>query len=160
MPWGTAFHAAFERFAREHPGDLPPASETVFAHLLLDELRRAGMPPSRMAREQALAANVAPWMIAFERRRRPGARLIVEQEGVLTFPASGGLFTLTAKADRIEARGAVADILDFKTGQAPTARQVEAGLSPQLTLTAAVHGRRGACTDMGRLTPGTSCMSG
>src|ERR1019366_3807555 len=56
---GNAFHAAFERFAREHPGDLPPAPEEVFAGLLLDELRRAGMAPSRMARARALAVNVA-----------------------------------------------------------------------------------------------------
>jgi RecB family exonuclease len=91
-------------------------------------------------------------VIAFERRRRPGARLIVERQGELTFAAPGGPFTLTAKADRIEARGAMADILDFKTGQAPSARQVEAGLSPQLTLTAAILAA-GGFPDLGPLTP-------
>jgi ATP-dependent helicase/nuclease subunit B len=150
---GIAFHAAFERFAREHPEALPEAAEALFAGLLLEELGRAGMPRSRMTREQALAANVAPWVIDLERRRRPGARLIVEQQGELTFPAPGGPFTLTAKADRIEARGAVADILDFKTGQAPSARQVESGLSPQLTLTAAILAA-GGFPDIGPMTPG------
>jgi ATP-dependent helicase/nuclease subunit B len=149
---GIAFHAAFERFAREHPEALPEAAEDVFAALLLEELGRAGMPRSRMTREQALAANVAPWVIAFERRRRPGARLIVERQGELTFPAPGGPFTLTAKADRIEARDAVADVLDFKTGQAPSAKQVESGLSPQLTLTAAILAA-GGFADLGPLTP-------
>jgi ATP-dependent helicase/nuclease subunit B len=149
---GVAFHAAFERLAREHPEALPDAAEDLFTALLLEELSRAGMPRSRMTREQALAANVAPWVIAFERRRRPGAQLIVEQQGELTFPAPGGPFTLTAKADRIEARGALADVLDFKTGQAPSARQVESGLSPQLTLTAAILAA-GGFADLGPLTP-------
>ena len=150
---GVAFHAAFERFAREHPDVLPLEAEDLFAELLLEELRRAGMPRSRMTREEALAANVAPWVIDFERRRRPGARLIVERQGELTFPAPGGPFTLTAKADRIEARGAMGDILDFKTGQAPSSKQVESGLSPQLTLTAAILAA-GGFPDLGCMTPG------
>jgi ATP-dependent helicase/nuclease subunit B len=149
---GTAFHGAFERFAREHPGDLPPEPEAVFTGLLLDELRRAGMPASRMARERALAVNVAPWVVAFERRRRPGARLVIESQGRMTFAAPAGVFTLTARADRIEARGAVADILDFKTGRPPSAKQVEAGLSPQLTLTGAILAA-GGFAELGRLWP-------
>ena len=50
---------------------------------------------------------------------------------------------MTAKADRIEVRGAVADVLDFKTGAPPTAPQVRSGLAPQLTLTAAILARGG-----------------
>ncbi len=150
---GSAIHKAFERFALEHPDELPAGAEGLFAALLLEELRRAGMREARMAREHALAANVAPWVIDFERRRRPGARLIVESQGELAFDAPGGRFTLTAKADRIEARGAGADILDFKTGQAPSARQVRAGLSPQLTLTGAILAE-GGFSELGRLDPG------
>ena len=56
----------------------------------------------------------------------------------MAFEAPGGPFTVTAKADRIELRGRVADVLDFKTGSAPSAKQVQRGLSPQLTLTAAI----------------------
>jgi ATP-dependent helicase/nuclease subunit B len=96
------------------------------------------MPSARMTREMALAVNVAPWVIAFERRRRPGAQLLVEQRGEFAFDAPGGRFTLTAKADRIEGRGGLADILDFKTGPPPSLKMVRAGLAPQLTLTAAI----------------------
>ncbi|MGA0602256.1 double-strand break repair protein AddB [Caulobacter sp. KR2-114] len=149
---GTAIHAAFERFSREHPDILPPEAETLFAELLGEALRAAGVPEGRMARELALAANAAPWVVAFERRRRPGARLVIEQSGQLELDAPGGRFTLTAKADRIEARGAVADILDYKTGAAPSARQVRAGLSPQLTLTAAIIAA-GGFADLGPVEP-------
>jgi ATP-dependent helicase/nuclease subunit B len=105
-----------------------------------------------MARERALAENVAPWVIAFERRRRPGARLIVETQGRLTWEAPGGPFTVTAKADRIEARGGVADILDFKTGSPPSPKMVKSGVAPQLTLTAAILAA-GGFADLGALTP-------
>ncbi len=149
---GSAIHAAFERFALAHPEALPPGAEAVFADMLVEELGAAGMPRARMARECTLAANVAPWVIDFERRRRPGARLIVEQEGALTFNSPAGPFTLTAKADRIEARAGGADILDFKTGAPPSARMVRAGLSPQLTLTAAILAG-GGFADLGALAP-------
>ena len=138
---GTAIHAAFEAFALAHPDDLPADAERRFAALFVDALVFAGMPQGRMAREAALAAHAAGWVVGFETRRRPGARLLVEQTGRLEFLVDGRPFVVTAKADRIEHRGAAADILDFKTGLPPSRRQVESGLSPQLTLTAAIlHG--------------------
>jgi ATP-dependent helicase/nuclease subunit B len=53
--------------------------------------------------------------------------------------ANARTFVLSARADRIERRadGTFA-ILDYKTGQPPTGKQVRMGLSPQLTLEAAI----------------------
>lgn len=150
---GTAIHAAFERFSREHPEDMPDEAVDVFEAMLLEELLRAGMPRARMARERALAANLAPDVIAFEIARRDGAQLLIEQRGTLSFPAPAGLFTVTAKADRIEARGDLGDIIDFKTGGAPSQKMVKSGLSPQLTLTGAILAA-GGFADLGPLTPG------
>jgi ATP-dependent helicase/nuclease subunit B len=139
---GTAIHAAFERFARDHPGALTADGHAIFSVILMEELVRAGVPAPRLTREQALADNVAPWVMALEARRRPGARFLIEQSGLHRIETPGGGFTVTAKADRIELRAARGDILDFKTGAAPSKKQVESGLSPQLTLTAAIlhHG--------------------
>jgi ATP-dependent helicase/nuclease subunit B len=136
---GTAIHAAFERFALEHAETLPEAAHEVFAAYLMEALQAAGMPGARLARERALAVNVAPWVVAFERRRREGARLLVEQQGEFEVADN---FILTAKADRIEVRAWAADVLDFKTGAAPSKKQVDSGLASQLTLTAAIlrHG--------------------
>lgn len=150
---GTAVHAAVERFAREHPGDLGEGAETAFAAILIACLADAGVAQARLAREHALAVNVAPWVVAFERRRRPAAQLLIEQSGALGFDAPGGRFTVTAKADRIELREGRADVLDFKTGVPPTSRQVESGLAPQLTLTAAILGR-GGFAEVGAVEPG------
>ena len=153
MARGTAVHKAFERFAIEHPGELSDAAEGAFAEILMACLADAGVPRHRLAREQALATNVAPWVVRFERKRRPDARLIIEQEGTHSFASPGGQFTVTAKADRIELRGAEAGVLDFKTGQAPSAKQVQSGLSPQLTLTAAIL-REGGFAEIGPAEPG------
>jgi len=77
---------------------------------------------------------------------------VVEQTGKLTFASDAGDFTVTAKADRIEVRNHRADVLDFKTGTPPTKKQVLAGLSPQLTLTAAIIAG-GGFTDVGPALP-------
>jgi ATP-dependent helicase/nuclease subunit B len=153
MARGTAIHAAFERFAKEHPGDLDEGAVDVFSALLIECLAAAGVPTHRLAREHALAVNVAPWVVAFERKRRSRSRLVIEQAGAHTFEAPGGPFTVTAKADRIELHDAVADVIDFKTGSPPTTKQVQSGLSPQLTLTAAIL-RAGGFAEIGPVEPG------
>ena len=75
--------------------------------------------------------------------RRGAARSrksIAEIRGEISIPLDNErIFTLSARADRIERRGDGSyAILDYKTGQPPTGKQVRMGLSPQLTLEAAI----------------------
>jgi ATP-dependent helicase/nuclease subunit B len=84
--------------------------------------------------------RIARWFVQWDlERRASAARLHAEIDGELTFNAGGRDFTLTARADRIERLndGSYA-ILDYKTGQARTEKQVRTGLAPQLTLEAAI----------------------
>jgi ATP-dependent helicase/nuclease subunit B len=152
---GTAIHAAFEKFAEDHPGPVPANAAEIFAGLYLAELVAAGMPPAALARERALAREAALWVADLETRRRAGAeRIVVEAAGSLTFDIGGRPFTVTAKADRIEPTAdGLAHILDYKTGAAPSKKQVETGFSPQLTLTAAIL-REGGFPDIGPREPG------
>ncbi|WP_091736584.1 double-strand break repair protein AddB [Phenylobacterium immobile] len=142
---GTAIHEAFEGFLIAHPTNLPPDAEAVFAGLYLTALAREGMPPEGLAREAALAAQAARWVVAMEEDRRADGRVIhVEQSGAITFATRGGPFTLSAKADRIEATpDGLGHVLDYKTGKAPSKEMVQTGFSPQLTLTAAILARGG-----------------
>ncbi|THD58453.1 double-strand break repair protein AddB [Phenylobacterium sp.] len=152
---GTAIHAAFERFALDFPAALPPDAAAIFEGFYLDELVKAGMLREALARETALAREAAAWVADLEARRREDGRAIhVEKTGELIVDIAGRPFKLSAKADRIEADPAgFGHILDYKTGKAPSQKVVDAGFSPQLTLTAAIlaHGGFGG---IGALEPG------
>ena len=152
---GTAIHKAFERFAEQHPADLPPDAAAIFEGLYLEELERAGMPHEALARETALAREAAAWVADLELRRRADGRAIhVELEGMLAVEIEGRVFKLSAKADRIEADPTgFGHILDYKTGKAPSQKVVDSGFSPQLTLTAAILAH-GGFTGLGPLKPG------
>jgi ATP-dependent helicase/nuclease subunit B len=85
--------------------------------------------------------RIAVWFTDWELGRR-GNVLSVDAEvrGEISIPLEDGrTFFLSARADRIERRSdRTFAILDYKTGQPPTGKQVRMGLSPQLTLEAAI----------------------
>ncbi len=88
--------------------------------------------------------RIARWFAGWETRRRGSvAALDAEIGGKIDIPLGERVFTLRARADRIErlADGRYA-ILDYKTGPVPTEKQVRIGLSPQLTLEARDPARR------------------
>jgi ATP-dependent helicase/nuclease subunit B len=137
---GTIIHDVLGRFGEAYPKALP-------AHPLEDLLARGAeaFRPTEKAfpelyaewwpRFQRLAAAFVVW----EKERRSGlAEVFAERSGSLPVTLKdGSVFTLRARADRIEQRsdGTYA-IIDFKTGQPPGVREVFAGFSPQLTLEA------------------------
>ena len=152
---GTAIHAAFEKFATDWPREVPPDAAAIFEADYLQALIDEGMPRESLAREMALAREAAEWVAALERERRADGRAIhVELSGEHTIVLPGGSFTVTAKADRIEIDPqGFGHILDYKTGKAPSARMVQTGFSPQLTLTMAILAA-GGFKGLGRPRPG------
>ena len=86
-------------------------------------------------------AEIASFLVAWEAKRRPSlAAVRTEAPGRVAWTtAAGRTFTLTAQADRLEVgRDGRVCAIDFKTGKAPTARQIQTGISPQLALEAAM----------------------
>jgi ATP-dependent helicase/nuclease subunit B len=84
--------------------------------------------------------RIARWFVGWEAARRPSLRRsFAEVRGEIEIALGEGVFRLGARADRIDQRidGAYA-ILDYKTGEARTEKQVRVGLAPQLTLEAAI----------------------
>src|SRR6202043_577224 len=85
--------------------------------------------------------RIAAWFADWELMRRGDVSAIkAEIRGEIPIRLDNErTFVLSARADRIERRhdGSFA-ILDYKTGQPPTGKQVRMGLSPQLTLEAAI----------------------
>ena len=139
MARGNAIHAAIERIVVTWPEALPADCAVQIEGFIREAMTDAGFEDHAMAREAPLARNCALWLAGWERERRArGATLLIEQSGRVTFPAPGGDFVLTARADRIELDATGAAVIDFKTGGTPSVKQVAQGYSPQLTLTAAI----------------------
>jgi ATP-dependent helicase/nuclease subunit B len=84
--------------------------------------------------------TVAAWFVETEQERRRGlARILVEASGEMTVAGERDPFTVTARADRLELhRGGGIGIVDYKTGVAPSAKQVDAFVAPQLPLEGAI----------------------
>ncbi len=151
---GTAIHAALEQFARAWPALDPADAAVTFEGFYLDQLSAGGMPAAALARETALARNLGAWAVEFETARRAdGAAVLIEQRGVIDIDAPREPFRLSARADRLEVRDGRLTVIDFKTGGAPSWKQVRTGFSPQLSLTAAIA-RAGGFAQIGPVEPG------
>jgi ATP-dependent helicase/nuclease subunit B len=138
---GSAIHDALGEFTQTFSATLPdnPAhalrgiGEKYFKPLMERPEARALWWP----RFQRIAAWFANWEIA---RRNNVSMIAAEIRGEIAIALDNErTFILSARADRIERRldGTFA-VLDYKTGQPPTGKQVRMGLSPQLTLEAAM----------------------
>ena len=138
---GSAIHDALGEFTQTFATKLPerPAlalrgiGEKYFAPLMERPEARALWWPRFL--------RIAEWFADWEIARRDNLGMIAaEIRGEIPIPLDHDrTFVLSARADRIERRqdGTFA-ILDYKTGQPPTGKQVRMGLSPQLTLEAAI----------------------
>jgi ATP-dependent helicase/nuclease subunit B len=138
---GSAIHGALGEFTQTYAADLPDRP----APALLDIGEKYFAP--LMERPEAIALwwprfkRIADWFAGWETMRREDiARIDAEIGGRIAIPLDGErIFVLSARADRIEHRSdRTYAILDYKTGLAPTGKQVRMGLSPQLTLEAAI----------------------
>ena len=140
--FGSAVHRALERFTQETAqGDLPTDARTRLLALGAEEFARFQAPDlpgdrwwARFAWSHRFAA-IADWFLHQEQLRHGEVEAVwAETTGAYEFgdPA----FTLTARADRIEVRGAdkALTIADYKTGSIPSKMAVLTGLEPQLPL--------------------------
>ncbi|HEY0598862.1 double-strand break repair protein AddB [Brevundimonas sp.] len=153
MARGNAVHKAVERLTLSWPEVLPDDCADQLETLLLEELGHHGFEDAAMAREAPLARNCARWLSGWEAERRArGIEIRVEEKVEMLVPGPAGPFRLTAKADRIELSATGAAVLDFKTGQIPSPKQVKLGFSPQLTLTGAILAHEGLA-DTGPIRP-------
>lgn len=137
---GTVIHGAIGDFTVQFAAGLPADPQRQL--LALGEKRFAPLSdfPEAKAFWWPRFLRIAQWFAQWDRARRDGvATLHGEIKGELKFPIGAREFTLSAIADRIEWRrdGSYA-IIDYKTGDGRTEKQVRTGLAPQLTLEGAI----------------------
>jgi ATP-dependent helicase/nuclease subunit B len=137
---GSVIHEAIGEFTETFADQLPadPAAELIA--IGRRHFARLAEVPEARAFWWPRFERIARWFADWEKERRGSvATLLAEISGEIDFPLGDRVFRLRARADRIEqlSDGRYA-VLDYKTGQTPTAPQVHSGLAPQLTLEAAI----------------------
>ena len=140
---GEALHAALEEFCLAFPsGPLPANARDILIASAEEKLAAFVDDPEFQAFRWPRLVEGLDAYLDFERERRPEIEHVhVEKGGRLAIPLEDHtVFELTAKADRIEfLKDGTAVIVDYKTGAPPSAKEVRAGWSPQLTLEAAMQ---------------------
>jgi len=137
---GNLVHETLGKFVEEWRGPFDKAAEKRLLELAQEGLASVEHFPEVHAIWRLRFEAIVRWFVAFEAARSEEiAARFAEIGGRMEIAAPGGTFVLRGRADRIDLRrdGSI-DILDFKTGQPPSAAQVLAGFAPQLGLEVAM----------------------
>ncbi|MFN3610372.1 MAG: double-strand break repair protein AddB, partial [Hyphomonas sp.] len=137
---GTAIHAALDAF--ENDGVAKDA--VTLLELIRFELARTGEPESSWAGRFAIWQDVVDWYLAWRKGRDIGGKFFREVRGEYRSDIAGHPFELSATADRIErTSGGGLVIVDFKTGQPPSDKAIDAGYDQQMPLQAIIASKGG-----------------
>jgi ATP-dependent helicase/nuclease subunit B len=144
---GIAIHKALEQFLKAFPASLPSDAIEELLRFGVEGFAQAGATDAVLALWGPRFRRAARWFLRYETDRRQHlARSCVEVKGSIEIPARE-IFTLKGRADRIDLfKDGSAAILDYKTGRAPTDKQINRLFAPQLPLEAAML-LRGAFAD-------------
>ena len=137
---GNLIHGAIGEFTQTYADGWPDDPLGRFLELGRKYFAPLEEDPEARALWWPRLVRIAHWFVGWEAaRRRNLRRSFAEVRGEIEIPLGAGVFRLAARADRIDQHvdGTYA-ILDYKTGEARTEKQVRVGLAPQLTLEAAI----------------------
>lgn len=135
---GTLFHKILHRFTEANidPGGADAAERlTAIGQACFDE---EALPADIEAVWWPRFTAMVPGLIAWEAERKRAGMQARAEVGARATPVEATGVTLSGRADRIDLGEGRADILDYKTGAPPSAKQVRALLAPQLPLEAAL----------------------
>ena len=139
---GIAWHAALQEFVEAYPvGEIPLEARERLVAIARARFALLRDDPAFAALNWPNIEKSLDFFFDFERETRAAiAETWVERQGAIAVPIEGGAtFRLSARADRIDRfRSGLARITDYKSGTAPTPKEVKAGFAPQLTLEAAM----------------------
>ena len=142
---GIIFHGAIGDFLTDFPVTLPLNAVAELEARGSRRFEQIADYPGLVSFWWPRFRRIAEWIAETEPRMREGVeRVVAEHYGAIALMIRGEEFRLSCQADRIDLMAdGTARILDYKTGAVPTRPQVESGLSPQLTLQAAILARGG-----------------
>ena len=136
---GDFLHKVLGEFIHEFPAVLPGDAADRLRDIGRKHFRRYENRPGVWAFWWPAFERMADWFVAAEREHRQMATpRAQEAPGEIVLPLSTRPFRLRARADRIDDVGSAFIIIDYKSGQARSQKQVDAGLAPQLPLEALI----------------------
>ena len=137
---GIAVHEALAQFVRQFPRELPSTAEFELIEIGREVFGPILSRPGVWAFWWPRFERIARWFVGEEMVRRAEiAESVSETKGRLLIPARGGIFTVTATADRIDrlADGGLV-LIDYKTGALPTKPEIDNAIAVQLPLEGAI----------------------
>ncbi len=137
---GIVIHGALNEFTKTFAAGLPADPAAALIEIGAKHFAVLEDYPEARAFWWPRFQRIAHWFAGWETKRRARVKtLTAETSGKIEIPLGERVFTLRGRADRIEElAGGGHAILDYKTGTVPTEKQVRIGVSPQLTLEAAI----------------------
>lgn len=138
--YGTLVHAVLEEFNNKYPTSYPDNAKQELIKLgecyfekqkVTDEIKAFWWPNF---------LKIVDWLTEKESAYRPNiAKVYNEIKGQYSFEAPAGKFVVTAKADRVDVtKDGKINIIDYKTGQARSAKEIEFSYAPQLPIEALI----------------------
>ncbi|MCR9122122.1 MAG: double-strand break repair protein AddB [Phyllobacteriaceae bacterium] len=151
---GSLIHKVMEEAARAAIDWSMETAQAALERLARDVFDAEKLPPEIDAVWWARMQAALPRIVAWEAGRQPLITARHPEARARPMPIGPTGVTLRGYADRVDARrDGNADIIDFKTGAAPSAPQVQALLAPQLPIEAALL-ERGAFDEPAKSAPG------
>lgn len=136
--YGSALHEALEQFLAQSPFN---QDEKALKEKIIQKLKEYHFPQATLAFYDEKITKVAHFIVQQQMKREPFTEnIFLEKKGSLDILLDDkSVFTMTGKADRIDKLKTNAlEVIDYKTGTPPSASDIEAGLSPQMTLEAVI----------------------
>lgn len=140
---GNIVHTALATFLEPHSGRFDAAAVAALVAAGRQAFTAVADYPEVTALWWPRFLRIAEAFVAREAERPVARKHHVEVTGALTLTTPDGPFTLNGRADRIDETAAGLFIVDYKTGGAPSAKEVASLLAPQLPLEAAMVRRGG-----------------
>lgn len=134
--YGTLIHVIIEEFNNTYPAALPDNALEILLEIGKKHFERLQIDDDKRTFWWPKFVKTAEWIIGQEKEYRDTISAVHnEVSGKITYNLANGAFSFMAIADRIdELKDGGLNIIDYKTGQIPSQKQVESGHALQLLL--------------------------
>ncbi|MCM1324572.1 MAG: PD-(D/E)XK nuclease family protein [Acetobacter sp.] len=143
--YGTLIHSIIEEFNNLYPAKLPDNALDILLNLGKKHFLQSQIDDDKRNFWMPKFEKTAEWIIEQEKKYRSTVRVVHNEIcGEIQYNLPNGPFSFTAIADRIdELEDGTLNIIDYKTGQFPSYKQVCSGHALQLSLEGLIASKNG-----------------